>query len=494
MGFPRRTLLGLFAGCLTAVLAGQLWVPSGDPLDQLGQVGEQLPHPLSVGSPTFLMPAKPEGEVRAFVVGASLTYGLPYEPEAVTSYATLLSVGYRAVLDRQDIHVRPEARPAWTSEQILEKAGQLLAWNPDLLVVVLGTNEYVNRIVHGKALLAEGMLARVEESVAHGQHLWAAFSREVLGEAVAAGGGGDFAALLRKTRPGHPAMGGLPIGPRDRRLLLDRMQRGIRELHARCKKAGTRLVLAHSAQDLKSFTPWCNDLDGPVPEVDRLIDQVWRVPAPAFLPEVEALLERYPARADLHQARGRLLLAAGRKEEARAEFVRSLDLDLAPLHHTSDIREALAEVAESEGLTLLDLNDALVDEDGIPGGERFLDAAHVDLEGHRHLAMHLAQRLQGQGLPPLPDGWEERFEHAIHDHQVENVSDETKETGRARIAFNGAKYLLFFGNFRDALHSFERALIDLPEGETRSLYEHAQRRMRESAGEEDEDEDEDEER
>ena len=475
--FPGRALLGLVLGFVLAALLGWLWIPTPDTLQQLGKVGEQMPLPLSGTKPSFLPLDKPKGEFRAFVVGASLTYGLPYEPEVVASYATLLSVAYRKVLGRTDIHIRPEARPAWDSGQILEKAEQLLVYHPDLILVVLGTNEYVNRIVYGKAMLPEGIRARIEEAATRSRFLWQRLGEAVLGSKGGSGGGGDFAKLVRSTSPGHPAMGGLPIGPRDRRLLLSRMQQGIRRLHRICKKAGTRLVVLKSLQDLRSFPPWCNDLTGTIPEVDALFVQVWNDPRPALLPRLDALLERYPDRPDLHHARGRLLLAAGKPEDARLEFQKGLDLDLAPLHHTSEVMEAIDEVCRQEGIRLLDLNDALADEHGITGGARFLDAAHVDLEGHEELALYLARNLAGEELPALPADYEARFRTAIRDHLEREVSADTKKTDRARIAFNDAKYFLFFGNFRDAIPYFERCLLDLPEGETRRLYEHALKKL-----------------
>lgn len=209
--FPGRALMGLVLGFVLAACAGWLWIPTPDPLQQLGKVGEQMSLPLSGTKPTFLPLAKPKGEFRAFVVGASLTYGLPYEPEAVASYATLLSVGYRALLGRTDLHIRPEARPAWDSGQILEKAEQLLVYHPDLILIVLGTNEYVNRIVYGKALLPEGLRARVEEAATRSRFLWQRLGEKVLGAKGGSGGEGTSANSYVRRAPVIRPWGGSPL-------------------------------------------------------------------------------------------------------------------------------------------------------------------------------------------------------------------------------------------------------------------------------------------
>ena len=331
--------------------------------------------------------------------------------------------------------------------------------------------------MYGKAVLPETVPAKVVEASTRSRLWIESFSQDVFGGKSLASGGGGFAQLLRKTTPGHPAVGGLPIGAADRHLILERMKQGVRRLHGLCKQAGTRLVLVYSVQDLATFPPWCSDVDGTDPAIDALFVEAWNRPRAELLPRLDRMLRRYPDRADLHHARGRVLQAQGRHDEARTEFHRALDLDLAPLHHTTEVETAIADVCREEDLPLLDLNDALADEHGITGGPRFLDAAHVDLEGHQELALYLARELQGKGLPVLPEGYAKEFRAAMRQHLDKKVTEETRKTGRGRIAFNDAKYFLFFGNFRDSVPYFERCLLDLPEGETRELYLHSLRTL-----------------
>jgi hypothetical protein len=154
-------------------------------------------------------------------------------------------------------------------------------------------------------------------------------------------------------------------------------------------------------------------------------------------------------------ARAKIWRAQGRKE-AGAEFRRALDLDLAPLHQTREVRAALQAEAARLGISFLDLNDAFVDVLGVTGPERFLDYAHLDLEGHWQLARHLARTLQGNLLPPLPEGFEAKFDGGMREWSAA-IQAESIRLARARMSFNLGRYYMAFGNFRDALPHCERA-------------------------------------
>ena len=58
----------------------------------------------------------------------------------------------------------------------------------------------------------------------------------------------SFVELTRQARPGRPAASGLPIGARDRALLMDRLATQVRDLHTACAERDCRLAVAISPQ------------------------------------------------------------------------------------------------------------------------------------------------------------------------------------------------------------------------------------------------------
>jgi tetratricopeptide (TPR) repeat protein len=317
-------------------------------------------------------------------------------------------------------------------------------------------------------MLAESLLGRVGEVLAGGARLFDLGEKllrarglgRLLGSPDSIPGVRDFEALTRRAEPGRPSLRGLPVGPRDRALLLRALAARLDELAAACQARGCRFVIALSLHGMDGASPWCSELEPGPNELEDYLATVLRQPVVSKLPKIEQLLAERPERADLHYARAKLLRLGGREAEAREEFLRALDLDLAPLHQTSQVRQVLREAAERSGVPFLDLNAALADASGVTGPDYFLDYAHADLAGHRKLALYLAGTLQGNLLPALPAGFEAAFESGMTRLQ-QLVVKESIELARGRMSSNLGRYYLAFGNFRDALPHLELATREL---------------------------------
>lgn len=450
---PRDPLAGLPAIGLPAEAVGSLWFPT-----PFLEVTDGAVRPIR----------RQDGEVRVFFVGASETYALPYQPPGFASYAFQLGAGLQAVTGRTDIHVRAEGNPALDSPQIVAQAKKILEYgDPSLIVLVVGANEYLNRIVRGKALLPEGACERIGQWAGAGRALFdaveewlrrgetfARWMRQPADQAV-----DSFLQLTRKAEPGRPAVAGLPVRTRDRRLLMDRLRQQIRELATACRDRGCQLAIALSLHEMDGAPPWCSQLEPGDVEIRELCERVFRQPSESQLPEVERWLRREP-RADLIHARAKIWRALGRGEAARAEFLRALDFDLVPMHQTSEVRATLGEEAGRLGLRFLDLNDAFADRDGITGPDNFLDYAHADLEGHQKLALWLARELQGELLPALPEGFAAKFRGGMQEWSGQ-ITAESIRLARAEMSFTLGRYYMAFGNFRAALPHCRRAAEEL---------------------------------
>ncbi|MFQ5505748.1 MAG: hypothetical protein ACE5F1_13270, partial [Planctomycetota bacterium] len=264
-GSTRRALGWLALGFSSGVLLFQL---SGtEPV--LPRIGVMPDYVESPWAAPLLKENKQAGEFRAFVTGASLTYGLPYAPVGQASFATLMEKGLRAVLGREDIHVRAEARPALDSSQILELSHRLLRWNPDLLIVVLGSNELLNRIVRGAPLSPDAVKDRLVEALGSSARLF-----EWVGErngGVSLARALSFRRAVEHGRPGRPAVGGLPVGERDRALLAERMRKGMDRLAAACSEKRSALVFAMAVHGYAGSPPWCSELEPTSQELDELM-------------------------------------------------------------------------------------------------------------------------------------------------------------------------------------------------------------------------------
>ncbi len=494
-GSALRAISGLALGFVVATLALSA-LPVEDPCNALPQLGfvppvpEGLPQDLpaaALGEEPLFRERK-DGETRIFVCGASLTYALPYEPNGAASFATLLEKGYRAVLQRDDFHVRPDAFPAVDSPQVIAEAKKCLAWGATHLLVVLGANEYINRVVYGRALIDDGVLGSVRDRGGRGRILWTALGDrvrsvlpEILHGAPLKAKAADFTESLERAAPGRPSFSGWPIGAADHELLMQRLRRGMREIARLCAAKGVSLVFVLSVHGFDGAPPWCSEIGSADPDVDRLVARVIEAPNPAELPLVLAQLRAKGERADLLYAKALLLRRLGRGKEAHSAFVKAQDLDLAPIHQTSEVRATMRSTAKELGVRLVELNRALEDENGNTGPGRFLDYGHVDLSGHQRIALFLARELAGKELPALPGGHEAEFREAMREQIERKVKKESIQKAKARMALNNGRYYMMMGNFRDALPFLERAAAGLDEASARHSLSLCKRKLAEAA-------------
>lgn len=104
--------------------------------------------------------------------------------------------------------------------------------------------------------------------------------------------------------------------------------------------------------------------------------------------------------ADYHFNRGTALLAAGQPDEAKAAFSLARDLDLLRFRAPSHFNPIIAKLSEEHGATLVDFeklfrNDS---QDGIIGSELMLEHLHPTARGYFLMAYGFLMALQQQGV------------------------------------------------------------------------------------------------
>jgi hypothetical protein len=432
---PLKTILGLFLGFGLGALLFSPW--RKDPTSRLPEVGAIT----QVMAGLQGLPQKrAEGELRVFVFGASMSFGLPYQPEGMASWARVLEQGLREVLPGKPITVRPIAQPAVDATQLSKVVSFMLGWNATHVLFVLGQNEFLNRVAHGEELVPQGVPARIGLALSDGGR---GLFEDLLGREFLRGTGMEsqapsgFFQSLRKARPGRPAIGGLPVRAPDRFLLVERSRRALERVRKACSQKGVPLVVCLAPQAVDGFPPWLSRM-GP-PSKDHSYG---------------------PAKASF--VAGRRARHAGKAAEAHKAFWNALDLDLAPLHQTSNLRRMIFSWGQKKGVPLLDLSEPLRAKDGIAGPSLFLDNAHVDLEGHRRIASFVAKRLQNNWWPKLPEHWKDPFMERAKAWHRDMVTPRSQKTARAHLAKNVGRWMLVFGNFEDALPFLQDAVQALP--------------------------------
>jgi lysophospholipase L1-like esterase len=372
----------------------------------------------SAGSQEFLA-EKPAGGFRAFVVGESSAAGIPYpRSEAFSGW---LERRLRAELPDVPVEVVNAAHSGYASRRIAAVTDEIAAYEPDLLIVYCGHNEYGERRFYSHLLDMDPRLFWLWELLAR-TRLYCLLTRAV-------GGSPDGATPRPEFEFNHLENAAEMFTIADERLhgdVASERELGWEELHYRrnlermaetMRGVGARTVFVTLSQNFSDWAPASSShrADLGVEEraaYDRAVaagDALARDASGcgAALAAWERALAIDDTVADLHWRKAGCERALGRLDEARESYRRASDLDRVPHGAPTRFNEVLREVARSTDSLLVDAYAALAEESGagLVGDDLFTDMMHPNLRAHQRIARALAEALRAADLPRPAAEW-----------------------------------------------------------------------------------------
>ncbi len=317
-------------------------------------------------------PLEPAGARLIWIGGSSVRAGLPSlsaDQEAAAVTGRLLGV--------ESLNL---GAPTLDAADLLEHVDEILALQPDRVVVYTGHNE-----------LMRATIAGLYEDPAY-QHrirwqLRLRSSRAYL--ALSRGLGWALPS-------GETGMASFEVGPRERAFIEQRFRERLTNL---AEALGERAVFVTPVSN--AWTPSValdcprlySDLGVELPEMGHE-----HRPVNLFgLDEsaLEGLGDHFEGCRDLEYVRARLAYEAGRGEHAVEALDRLRDEDPMPLRSSRQLVEIVREVATGRGLLLVDANAGFRERGGgIERADLFADQVHLSESGHELLAELVAEALR----------------------------------------------------------------------------------------------------
>lgn len=360
-----------------------------------------------LATPFALDRPKAEGVTRIFVLGGSAAQG---DPDPSFSTARFLEVLLPEAWPGARFEVVNAAMTAIDSTVVREVASDVLALEPDLLVLYAGNNEIVGPFGPTAGGRGRRMFAAVRRGLL----------RLRLGQAVFHVS--EEIALRRGTMKdwqGMESFLGLEVEASDEVLVQvrSRFAGNLQAVVDMAQEAGVPVVLCTVGVNLADCPPFGFGGGPNLTEADRqararLIDGAMRA---AGKNEFDGSLEVLgkagqidDSSADLEFLRGKVLLAAGRQDEALKAFTRSRDLDRLRFRADSSINRMIRDTAERADpsiVVLADIEKAMEAAalDGVPGGSFFYEHVHLTFEGTSVVAREIIRAL-AKGMPSAPFG------------------------------------------------------------------------------------------
>jgi lysophospholipase L1-like esterase len=318
---------------------------------------------------TWFAARKAPGTLRIFVQGESSAAGFPYGRWA--SPAALLQQRLQRAHPDRRVEVINTAMAAVTSYVLLDFADEILAQQPDAVVIYTGHNEFLG-------------IGGVGSSYVSAQSPWLARATMRLRRLHL------YRALERTLAP--------VLGPRT-----DPLASGGATLMARVAKE--RSIALDSALFRRGEAQFRGNLE-------RLLQKYARAGVPVFVGTLASNLRDQPPFASLPGAdgvtaqqrfeRARELDRAGQHAQALPEYVAAKDLDGLRFRAPESFGPLIREVAARQGATVVDVQGALADaaRDGIVGSDLMLEHVHPNVEGYFRLASAFYPALQDLAGPP----------------------------------------------------------------------------------------------
>ena len=318
---------------------------------------------------------KPAGTFRVFVQGESSAAGFPYGLGA--SLAGVLDQRFERAFPSRDVEVISTAMSAVNSYALLDFADEILAQQPDAIVIYVGHNEYLGILGVGSSLrmasqpwLTRAFLAARE---------WRLF--QLMSRVLNITGVQTQAPVAR----GSDTLMARVAGERSIRLQSELYQRGLEQfttnvgaLLAKYRRAGVPVFVGTLVSNERDQMPlaWLGGDEGEASGAART----------AYYAAQDA--ESVP-----------------HYDVAREGYAWARDLDPLRFRAPSEFNRRLADLAQAHEATLVDAHRVFVDasEHGLVGHNLVLEHVHPNLDGYWLLADAFFDAMVGRGLPGQPE-------------------------------------------------------------------------------------------
>lgn len=354
-------------------------------------------------SEEFTMP-KPAGEKRVVCVGGSAVAGMPfYKPGA---FPFLLELAAQEADTYGGFRVINAGVEGYTSFEVLEVVREVLRFDPDLLIVYMGNNDFYSTGA-GRGVGPWGRAINRIELAAWRTRLYKLISSITLrtggGGTEHPSGGRDLDSMLRHHQLIKEGMERAGVDDEHRRRVDYWYRRNLEEIIRMAQSSGVEVLLCTVPVNLSGYLP--NDPAGFEVKMEGC----------SGTGDCGSMAEGEGPDAITAFRKGCCAMQSGDMESARAYFQRAVDLDPNPFRASSAINRAIRDAAGGPGVMLADVEAAFsrAAKNGIPGDDLFLEHVHPTLEGHGITALTILEALVSSGFVKGEAGWRDAAEQGI---------------------------------------------------------------------------------
>jgi tetratricopeptide (TPR) repeat protein len=362
----------------------------------------------------FFPLTKSPGTYRIFCLGASTTAGYPYG--YVGSFSTFLTSRLQALLPDRQVEMINLGLTATNSFTTLDFADELFDYEPDLIIVYDGHNEFYGALgaASNESVGTWPWLTRFYLTMVHSR-VFVALRDAYNGlgslirttdEVVSAG------TMMERLSRGQY----VPYGSDLYASSLETFRDNMRSLASLCLDHGIPLILSSQVSNLRHQRPFVPANSAHLPpgrrsELERLLNTagtlLGRGDPRAARSHLSDALSLDSLRADVHYELARCLDTLQDKRMALRAYQRARDLDQLRFRTSTEFNDAIRDVAGESGVFFADLEAVFcaASPDSIVGRELILEHLHPNARGYFLMAKEYARLMRKHSLLASEADW-----------------------------------------------------------------------------------------
>ncbi len=381
---------------------------------------------------------KPEETFRIFGLGGSTVHGRPYEN--ATSFLKWMEIELAGRDSQHDYETVNCGGLSYASYRLTYLLDEVLQYDPDLIVVATGHNEFLEDRTYRSEKQRPAWL---RWAVDQGGRL-----RTVnLARQLVQGTPDEMDDLGDRTDPDPEvearldSESGYASYHRDdqwRRDVIDQYEQSLRELVAKCDESGVPLILVNLGDNLRDCPPFKSEhktgLDGEsLQRWQALFDEATDLDAVDPKAALVAY-EKAEAIDDQHALLAfriaRCYDRLGQMQQASEYYRKARQLDICPLRMIDEMHALLKKVAGETDTPLVD-----AEPDQIAGNDRFMDHVHPTIGSHQKIGRMLADKAEEIGLVESNQRWTQADRRRAYRNHFRRLGPVYLANGRRRVGW-----------------------------------------------------------
>ena len=383
------------------------------------------PERMRLFAPAEFSLKKPSDTRRVFSLGGSTTQGEPYGPP--TAFAAWLGINLKLIDPSKNWEMINCGGLSYASYRVLPILREVLGYNPDLIVLYCGQNEFLEaRELSGWKKMPT-MFAFAASSLSRLRLVQ--YTLSSLKPKQNANDEFRTTRLKREVDALLDSHGGLENYHRsslNAPAVVASFRWNLQKMVDACEKHRVPLLIIVPTVNLRDCPPFKIET-APTLGADKSqqVESLWsqaqddREEPPLARDSLMKLLELDPQHCGAHYYLGQLAISEKDWDRARFHFTAAKDYDVCPLRATSEIQHTVREIGLKNGVRMLDADQLFQSNSphGLVGRAWLIDHVHPGIEGHQLLAESLANLLiDANWIKPDRKNWQDERPDRYRDH------------------------------------------------------------------------------